>query len=61
MNYTYQIEEISGPGKLRHRAVIFRDGNRVSSHRTSLGEAAAIREAVSTIKFYEKRAVRDAA
>lgn len=60
--YTYRIEELDGSYRgCRHQAVIYRDGQRVSSHRTRLGEAAAKAEAESTIRFYQKAEARDRA
>ena len=62
MAYTYEIEKLDGSYRgCTHQAVIYRDGKRVSSHRTRLGKAAAETEAKSTIKFYEKQAARDRA
>jgi len=60
--YSYTIEELDGSFRgCRHQAVIYRDGKRVSSHRTKLGEAAAKAEAEATIKFYQKAEKRDQA
>lgn len=62
MAYTYEIEVLDGSfRKCTHQAVIYRDGKRISSHRTRKGEAAAIKEAQSTIKFYEQQQKRDRA
>lgn len=62
MAYSFEIEELDGSFRgCTHQAVIYRDGKRVSSHRTRKGEAAAIKEAKSVIIFYEKQAKRDRA
>lgn len=56
MTYTFEIEKLDGTFRgCTHQAVIYRDGKRVSAHKTKKGEAEAIREAKSTIKFYQKR------
>lgn len=60
MEHTFEIEEIDGPRGCKHQAVIYRNGVKVSTHRTRMGSAAAEKEARSTIRFYEKQAARDA-
>jgi len=62
MTYTYKIEELDGSFRgCTHQAVIYKDGKRVSSHRTRLGADTAKAEAERAIKFYQKQEARDRA
>lgn len=59
MAYSFKIEKLDGTFRgCTHQAVIYWNGERISSHRTRLGKEAAEKEARSTIKFYEKRSGR---
>lgn len=62
MAYSFEIEKLDGSFRgCTHQAVIYRDGKRVSAHKTRKGEAEATKEARSTISFYEKQDRRDRA
>lgn len=63
MAYRYEIETLpqGAPRGNTHRAVIYRDGKKVSVHGTRKGAETVEDEAKRVIKFYERQEKRDRA
>lgn len=60
--YTYEIKELDGSVRGNtHQAVIYRNGKKVSVHGTRRGRQVAEKEALATIRHYEKQSARDKA